>query len=68
MRLGRRIGQMSERYLQSLAILLAGLFSAERFRSNRLSSALLRPAPTGQEPSSDVTARPKANQPKLDQH
>jgi len=29
---------MSERYLQSLAILLAGLFSAERLRSNGLSS------------------------------
>ena len=34
---------MSERYLQSLAILLAGLFSAERSRAKRLSLGLSPP-------------------------
>ena len=52
---------MSERYVQSLAILLAGLFSAERFRSNRLSAALLAPG-TEQEPPQDAAALAQAKQ------
>jgi hypothetical protein len=58
---------MSERYLQSLAILLAGLFCAERFRSNRLSAGTLAPA-SGQEPTNDAAARAQANEPKVNQH
>jgi hypothetical protein len=34
---------MTERYLESLAILLAGLFSAERLRSKGIFSALAEP-------------------------
>ncbi|HYQ03093.1 MAG TPA: hypothetical protein VER96_30680 [Polyangiaceae bacterium] len=34
---------MSERYLQSLAILLAGLFSAERSRAKRLTLSFSPP-------------------------
>jgi hypothetical protein len=53
---------MSERYLQSLAILLAGLFSAERFRSGGFSTGLLLPPSEGQEPTKDAPARSKANE------
>jgi len=52
---------MRERYLQSLAILLAGLFSAERFRSVGSSS---RPAEASHEnePSEAAAARVKATE------
>ena len=52
---------MSERYLQSLAILLAGLFSAERARSKRLSLGL--PLPSTEEGPDDTAAeRGKENE------
>jgi hypothetical protein len=58
---------MSERYLQSLAILLAGLFSAERFRSSGRATGLLRsnrPAEPNRDPvpTCDAAARAKENQ------
>jgi len=43
---------MSERYLQSLAILLAGLFSGERARSKAFALGLSAPS-TNESPSAD---------------
>jgi len=53
--------QMKERCLQSLAILLAGLFSAERPRSSESAMGLLAPN-ADQESTSDVSARSKKPQ------
>ena len=54
---------MTERYLQSLAILLAGLFSAERLRPKGLSVGLSAPsANAGQEADDAAAERTKANQ------
>jgi hypothetical protein len=50
---------MSDRYLQSLAILLAGLFSAERNRL-KASHAGLSAAGAGQEPTKDAADPAKA--------
>jgi len=49
---------MRERCLQSLAILLAGLFSAERLRANESSTGLFS-LKAVEEPDSDAPARPK---------
>jgi hypothetical protein len=53
---------MRERRLQSLAILLAGLFSAERFRSSGVSSQLFPQSNAPEPPTHDAAARPKANE------
>jgi len=52
---------MRERYLQSLAILLAGLFSAERFRSVGSSSEAAE-ASSKKKPSEAAAARGKATE------
>jgi len=51
---------MRERYLQSLAILLAGLFAAERSRSKEETAAPPPPS-AGSAPSADAADRSKAN-------
>jgi len=52
---------MTERYLQSLAILLAGLFSAERLRSTALSPGASPPT-SEQETANAGSAQAKTNQ------
>ncbi|HKO48685.1 MAG TPA: hypothetical protein VJV79_13230 [Polyangiaceae bacterium] len=52
---------MSDRCLQSLAILLAGLFSAERLRSDSVSGRTVAPGAV-QEPNEAVAARIKQSQ------
>jgi hypothetical protein len=52
---------MTERYVQSLAILLAGLFSAERLRSEASRAGLFVEA-AGQEPTKDPDVPVKARE------
>ncbi|HYQ29889.1 MAG TPA: hypothetical protein VER04_21820 [Polyangiaceae bacterium] len=51
---------MTERYVQSLAILLAGLFSAERLRSDASRAGLF--VDGGQEPTKDPEVSVKARE------